>query len=123
MFIYFSDYRSEYEKLRHEKLAEHERLAKEQLEKIKQDTTMGTEVPMASFITEISTGRELTDIYLKHPGNESSDDEDGTEEQPVANGDEEKEEQNFSMFVSEHLAKQVQRSKLSNEAWGRHDIP
>lgn len=66
---------------------------------------------MASFITEISSGRELSDIYLKHPGNESSEDEDGTEEQPVANGDNEKEEQDFSMFVSEHLAKQNARNK------------
>lgn len=75
------------------------------------DSALGTEVPIASFITEIPTGRDLSDIYLKHPANESSEDEDGTEEQPVANGDDEKEEQNFTMFVSEHLAKQNVKAK------------
>lgn len=113
-----SDYRAEYEKLRLEKLGEHERLAQERLEKIKQDTAVGTEVPMASFITEISSGRDLSDIYLKHPGNESSEDEDGTEDQPVANGDDDKEEQNFTSFVSEHLAKQEARSKQSAKSDG-----
>lgn len=101
----------EYEKLRREKLAEQAKLGKEQLDKIEKGAAMGTEVPMASFITEISSGRDLSDIYLKHPGNESSDDEDGTEDQPVANGDDEQEEQNFNMFVNEHLAKQGQKVK------------
>lgn len=110
-----SDYRSEYEKLRDEKLAEHDRLANERLDKIKQGSAVGTEVPLASFITEMSSGRDVSDIYLKHPANESSDDDEGTEEQMVANGDEEKEEQNFNMFVNEHLVKQEARANKSSQ--------
>lgn len=32
------------------------------------------------LVTSISAGREIADIYLKHPANESSDDSEGEEE-------------------------------------------
>lgn len=108
----FSDYKHEYEKLRKANLEEKERVAKEDLEKINKNT-IGTEIPMNSFINEVPSGRDFSDIYLKHPGNESSDDEDGTEDQPVANGDDEKEEQNFNMFVNDHLEKQNAKAQQS----------
>lgn len=108
----FSDYKAEYEKLRHEKLAEEQKSAEERLDEIKKRTTAGTEIPMASFITEMSSGRDLTEIYLKHPANESSEDEDGNED-VVANGDLEKEEENFNQFMKEQMQKQKEKTKLS----------
>lgn len=96
-------------------MAEQKKAAEERLTEIKEKTTVGTEVPMASFITEISSGRDLTDIYLKHPANESSEDEDGTED-VVANGDNEKEEENFNKFVSEQIKKQKDRIKMASVA-------
>lgn len=107
-----SDYKAEYEKLRQEKLAEVQQSAEQRLEEIKKKSTAGTEIPMSSFITEISSGRDLTDIYLKHPANESSEDEDGNED-VVANGDPEKEEDNFNQFIKEQLLKQKEKIKLS----------
>lgn len=68
---------------------------------------------MASFITEVSSGRDLTDIYLKHPANESSEDEDGTEN-VVANGDNELEEENFNKFINEQKMKQKERINISS---------
>lgn len=110
--VHFSDYKMEYEKLRQEKLAEQAKSAEERLNEIKSKTKVGTEIPMASFITEVSSGRDLTDIYLKHPANESSDDEDGTED-VVGNGDVEKEEECFNQFMTEQIRKQKEKIKVS----------
>lgn len=41
------------------------------------DSGMGEPVPL---VTSVSSGREISDIYLKHPANESSDDSEGEEE-------------------------------------------
>lgn len=92
-------------------MAEEQKSAEQRLEDIKNKTKAGTEIPMASFITELSSGRDLSDIYLKHPANESSEDEDGTED--VANGDVEKEEDNFNQFVREQAKKQKEKIKMS----------
>lgn len=71
---------------------------------------MGKEVPMSSMIEEVSAGRELTDIYLKHPGNESSDDDEGSEDEPVKFGDEEMDEQNFNDFIEKRKVAQQEKS-------------
>lgn len=110
---FHSDYKAEYEKLRLEKLAEEQKTAEQRLNEIKKKTKAGTEIPMASFITEVSSGRDLTDIYLKHPANESSEDEDGTEE-VIANGDTEKEEEHFNQFMAEQMKKQKEKIKMSS---------
>lgn len=108
----YSDYKAEYDKLRKEKIDEQKKAAEQRLNEIKDQSTVGTEIPMASFITEISSGRDLTDIYLKHPANESSEDEDGSEN--VANGDNELEEENFNKFINEHKMKQKERINMSS---------
>lgn len=108
----FSDYKAEYEKLRQEKLAEEQKSAEDRLNEIRNKTKAGTEIPMASFITEVSSGRDLTDIYLKHPANESSEDEDGTED-VIANGDVEKEEECFNQFMKEQMQKQKEKIQMS----------
>lgn len=93
-------------------MAEEQKSAEQRLNEIKSKTKAGTEIPMASFITEVSSGRDLTDIYLKHPANESSEDEDGTED-VVANGDVEKEEDGFNQFMLEQMKKQKEKIKMS----------
>lgn len=98
--------------MRKEKSTEEQKNVEERLTQIKEEKAIGTEVPMASFITEISSGRDLTDIYLKHPANESSEDEDGNEQEFVSNGDDEKEEENFQKFVSNHMMKRENKLKL-----------
>lgn len=103
----------EYERLRKEKSTEEQKSTEERLTQIKEAKAIGTEVPMASFITEISSGRDLSDIYLKHPGNESSEDEDGQEQEFVSNGDDEKEEENFRKFFSNQATKQENKVKLA----------
>lgn len=39
-----------------------------------------------SLIDEVPGGREISDMYLKHPGNDSSSDEEGTEAAPAEEG-------------------------------------
>lgn len=100
---YELDYKAEYDKLRDEKLTELRTKEAEQLAKLS-NQGKGQEVPL---INEISSGRERADIYLKHPGNESSEDEEGNEDDvPVRPGDDESEEANFNTFVRRHKAAQ-----------------
>lgn len=105
---YQKDYRVEYEKLRHEKLQETKQQAEETLERAGQSTN--AEVNIAPLLNEIHSGRDISDMYLKHPGDESSEDEEGTEEKFVSIGDEEMEEQNFQSFVKsrkDHLNEKI----------------
>lgn len=83
------------------------------MNEIKDQSTVGTEIPMSSFITNVSSGRDLTDIYLRHPANESSEDEDGSED-VMANGDNEHEEENFNKFINEQKMKQRERINISS---------
>jgi GPN-loop GTPase len=98
------DYKVEYEKLREQKAGEQKRTEEEKLEQAKK-MSHGSEIPMNSLITQVSSGREISDIYLKHPGNESSDDEEGTEENCVDAAQEE----NFVNFVE---AQQSMKGKV-----------
>lgn len=100
----------EYNKLREEKLMENKMKMEEKLHKISEQS-VGQEIPMDTFVTQVSAGREMNDIYLKHPGNESSEDEEGAEEKIVSNADEEQEEQNFKSFMDRH--KQQQEENLT----------
>lgn len=98
--------------MRLEKLVEEQKTAEQRLDEIKKKTKAGTEIPMGGSITEVSCGRDLNDIYLKHPGNESSEDENGTED-VIANGDTEKEEECFNQFMTEQLRKQKEKIKIT----------
>lgn len=100
---YHKDYRVEYEKLREQKKNEMIQKEKEKLDKAGKSSS--SEVQIAPMIEEINSGREMADIYLKHPANESSDDEEGTEEKFVGIGDDEKEENDFQTFVKKHKEK------------------
>lgn len=64
--------------MRAEKLEEEKR----QEEQLKNSSTGDTVLDKKKLIDEVMGGREISDMYLKHPGNESSSDEEGTERQP-----------------------------------------
>ena len=108
---YHKDYQVEYEKLRTEKSRELKVKEEKTLEEAGQTTS--SEVNIAPLLTEVSSGRELTDMYLKHPGNESSEDEEGTEEPYVGIGDDEMEEQNKvrSKMTSKFVNHKVKKMK------------
>lgn len=108
---YHKDYQVEYEKLRKEKSTEMKKKDEETLEKAGQSTN--AEVNIAPLLNEVPSGREMTDMYLKHPGNESSEDEEGTEDQFVSTGDDQMEESNFQSFVKNH--KVMQNDKIERE--------
>lgn len=109
---YHKDYKVEYEKLRLEKSQEIKKKDAEKLERAGQSTS--SEVNIAPFLNEVHSGREISDMYLKHPGNESSEDEEGVEEKFVSAGDDQMEEQNFQAFVKQH--KVMQSDKIEKEA-------
>lgn len=107
---YHKDYQVEYEKLRTERAQEIKKSDEEMLEKAGQSTN--SEVNMTPLLNEVFTGREISDMYLKHPGNESSEDEEGVEDQFVSAADDE--EQNFQTFVKNH--KVMQSDKIDKES-------
>lgn len=109
---YHKDYKMEYEKLRNEKFQEVKKSDKEKLEKAGQSTS--SEVNIAPLLNEVHSGREISDMYLKHPGNESSEDEEGVEEAFVSARDDEREESNFQNFVKQH--KVMQSDRIGKEA-------
>ena len=109
---YHKDYQLEYEKLRKEKNEEMKQKDAEELEKA--GSSSNAEINIAPLLNEVHSGREISDMYLKHPGNESSEDEEGTEEQFVSTGDDQMEEQNFHNFVKKH--KVIQSEKIQKES-------
>ena len=108
---YHKDYQVEYEKLRQEKHDEMKKKESDDLKRAGESTS--SEVNIAPLLNEVPSGRELTDMYLKHPGNESSEDEEGTEEQFVPDKDDDMEEQNFHSFVKKH--KVIQSEKIDKK--------
>lgn len=94
-------------------MAEQGKETTKRLSVIAGSSTMGAEVMMSNVVTEISSGRELSEIYLKPSNNESSDDEDN-EGVPVSNADTEKEEDDFNQFVKQQREKQQKKIKLSS---------
>uniref|UniRef100_A0A1A9W8R4 GPN-loop GTPase n=1 Tax=Glossina brevipalpis TaxID=37001 RepID=A0A1A9W8R4_9MUSC len=108
---YESDYKAEYNKLREKKLKEQEKLEENKLKAIAQSEGAGEEVALAQFIEEVTVGRELSDIYLKHPGNDSSEDEEGQEAEAPTFNEDHVEEQNFHQFLQQHKDKQYRINK------------
>lgn len=62
------------------------------------------------MIESVPLGREISDVYLKHPGNESSDDEEGTEEGIEDHDYDSKEENLFQNFISTHQKKEEKKT-------------
>uniref|UniRef100_A0A336MEA2 GPN-loop GTPase n=1 Tax=Culicoides sonorensis TaxID=179676 RepID=A0A336MEA2_CULSO len=96
---YKNDYKVEYDKIRSEKEAQKANEAVEALRKLK-NKPEGDEIDLSPFITHKSSGVDVSDVFLRQPGDESS--EESEEEQVVAFTDEEKQEQDFLNFVNQH---------------------
>ncbi|XP_049546678.1 GPN-loop GTPase 1 [Anopheles darlingi] len=105
---YETDYKQEYEKLRKEKEEQSKRQTEEQLARAARED-MGEEIQLGNE-TNVTTERNDR-IYLKHPANESSDDDEGQEDDgpAVAPGDDEAEEMNFNTFLQQHRRQQNER--------------
>lgn len=107
---YERDYKAEYIKLREAKITEEAKIKEDKLVAIAKSKGEGSEVRLGSFVEEVALGRELSDIYLKHPGNESSEDEEGQEEEAPTFNEDHVEEQNFNQFVKQHTNAQKEKN-------------
>lgn len=109
---YANDYKVEYDKLRTEKHDEKKRKGEEELNKFSHQEK-GQEVPL---ISENCGERTRADVYLKHPGNESSEDEEGHEDDSaICPGDDEAEEANFISFVQQRQVQYNERIRKQNK--------
>lgn len=92
--------------------AERKKTKNEQLE----STSKNAEGEAVPFVSTVNSGREISEVYLKHPCNESSEDEDGTEDINRRKEDEEKEEKSFADFLQRRNLQQNERqNKLQSE--------
>ncbi|XP_012288549.1 GPN-loop GTPase 1 isoform X2 [Orussus abietinus] len=67
----------------------------------------------SSLVSSVSSGREISDVYLKHPGNESSSDDEGTENVMGQEDPEKREEESFNEFIQSR--KQDQENRASQQ--------
>ncbi|CAH1112033.1 unnamed protein product [Psylliodes chrysocephalus] len=95
---YEKEYRVEWEKIRAETEAKKTEILKEKEEQ------------GSSFLTEVPLGRDLSDVYLRHPANESSSDSEG-EEAPFENVEDEKEAENFQRVLQQQRNMQIKRAR------------
>jgi len=103
---YETGYKKDWEKIKIEREAQRKKTEKEQLEKASKKA-MGEAV---SFVTTANTGCDTSEIYLKHACNESSEDEDGTENDFEENeGEKKKNEESFKSFLERHKVEQATR--------------
>ncbi|CAG9861714.1 unnamed protein product [Phyllotreta striolata] len=94
---YERDYRVEWEKIR----------AEAQVRKTREREEKGDEL-----VTEVPSGRELSDVYLRHPANESSSDSEGEEaDATIDNADSEKDVENFRRVLQQQRDMQIKRAK------------
>ncbi|KAL6447912.1 hypothetical protein ACFW04_000171 [Cataglyphis niger] len=107
---YETDYRPKWKKMKVERDAQRQKTEKEQLEKIAKKA-MGEDI---SLVSTVSSDREISEIYLKHACNESSEDEDGTENKDE--DEEKKETESFKSFLERHKTKQINRKNQEFEA-------
>lgn len=110
---YEQDYKVEYEKLRYQKAKENQEKLRNTLQESAKSSSIGKEIPM-NLITHIPSSRDMSDIYLKHPGNESSEDEEGTEETCVGPTDDATEDENFNNFLQQRVKRQHDKINESN---------
>ncbi|XP_076750707.1 GPN-loop GTPase 1 [Xylocopa sonorina] len=114
---YEREYKKDWEEMKIKRDAQRQKTERAKLEKVVQEST-GESVPL---VTTINSGREISDIYLKHAGNESSEDEEGTENPFKEEEDEEekKEVESFKNFLNRH--KMQQNKHASNQATTSRD--
>ncbi|XP_013184474.2 GPN-loop GTPase 1 [Amyelois transitella] len=97
---YEKEYKEDWLKMRAEKMEEQKK-KEEELKKAKEDGT-DTVLDKNKLIEEVASGREISDMYLKHPANESSSDEEGTEDRPD-HVEKPEEVAAFQEFIKKHV--------------------
>ncbi|XP_022196599.2 LOW QUALITY PROTEIN: GPN-loop GTPase 1 [Nilaparvata lugens] len=110
---YEKDYRVEWEKLRNERRETDSKEKEKRLEDVIKERGVGEVVQL---INEVESAKELADVYLKHPANESSDDSEGEENVIKITQDEEeemKENESFQNFLSKHKKYSETKQKAS----------
>lgn len=108
---YENEYKPNWEKLKLLREVQRNKIEKEALENAKK----GDEVETTSFVTTVKSGREISDIYLKHAGNESSEDEEGTENTYDDDITEKKEVESFKTFLERHKQEQISKKVTSQQ--------
>ncbi|CAD1479580.1 unnamed protein product, partial [Heterotrigona itama] len=102
---YEREYKKIWRKMKIKRDAQRQKAEKEQFEKATREVA-GEDIPL---ITTVNSGREISDIYLKHAGNESSEDEEGTEN-PFKGEEEDEgdkmEVESFTNFLNRHKMQQ-----------------
>lgn len=106
---YESEYKENWEKMKRQRDSVRKKVEKEHSEDVTKNA-VGKSVP---FVTTVNAGREIADIYLKHAGDESSEDEEGTENTYERDAEEEKEAESFKNFLQRH--KQEQNKRVINQ--------
>ncbi|XP_047515627.1 GPN-loop GTPase 1 [Pieris napi] len=104
---YERDYKADWLKMREEKLAGEKRTEEER--KMSTDTNDAV-LEKSKLIEEVMGGREISDMYLKHPGNESSSDEEGEEHKPDID-DKPEDVLAFQEFIKKHVKPNHSESK------------
>ncbi|CAF4755374.1 unnamed protein product [Pieris macdunnoughi] len=104
---YEREYKADWLKMREEKLAAEKRTEEER--KNNSDTNDAV-LEKSKLIEEVMGGREISDMYLKHPGNESSSDEEGEEHKPDID-DKPEDVLAFQEFINKHVKPNHSESK------------
>ncbi|XP_068630483.1 GPN-loop GTPase 1 [Battus philenor] len=99
---YEKEYKVDWMKMRAEKL-EKQKQKEEELKKPSEDTADAV-ITKNNLIEEVVVGREISDVYLKHPANESSSDDEGTEAGvPEVLDDKPEDVAAFQAFLRKHV--------------------
>ncbi|VVD05092.1 GPN-loop GTPase 1 [Leptidea sinapis] len=98
---YERDYKADWLKMRAEKLEEQKK-KEEELKASKQDSS-DTVIDKGSLIDQVMGGREISDMYLKHPANESSSDDEGEEDMHEDVDDKPADVLAFQEFIKKHV--------------------
>ncbi|XP_026756572.2 GPN-loop GTPase 1 [Galleria mellonella] len=96
---YEKEYKQDWLKMRAQKLEEQKK--KDEEKRLKRDNP-NVVLEKKKLIDEVPVGRETSDVYLKHPGNESSSDEEGTEVKPDID-DKPQDVAMFQEFINKHV--------------------
>lgn len=96
---YEKEYKADWLKMREEKLEEQKKIEDEVKKGVKVDDTV---MDKKKLIEEVMGGREISDMYLKHPGNESSSDDEGVETH-VEIDDKKEDVAAFQEFINKHV--------------------
>lgn len=106
----FSDYRKEYERIRDDKLNAVAEETADRLGKIKVQGP-GDVVHLSGLVSELSSGRELSDVYSATSAHNESSEEEGEEDGAPQDTNDNREESDFNDFVAKRRDTQQQKGQ------------